>query len=261
MAYRPSAETDAMIVALYRELGNGCKVAKQLGFNDRTVYRVLAQNGVDTDKARSQHLRKFKGDALNRLVAEYEQGMPASDLAVKYSCATITVLDALRQAGVIIRGPKPHMTAAKIEEARAMYASGMTFKQVAERTGRHENSIMHLMNDKFPDLVRSGTVGPGSPHWQGGTYVHHGYVYAWVADNDPMASMRSEKSYVLEHRLVLARKLGRPLGPHETVHHINGDKTDNRPENLQLRHGKHGKHSAMVCLDCGSHNVGHQALE
>ena len=95
-----------------------------------------------------------------------------------------------------------------------------------------------------------------APRKPGDSWVDgQGYMWEQIAPDDPMIVMSYNRPRVQQHRLVMARHLGRPLSGKEQVHHINGDRTDNRIKNLQLRRGPHGKGVALCCADCGSRNI------
>lgn len=82
--------------------------------------------------------------------------------------------------------------------------------------------------------LSSGSVQADLPirEVSGDGCISHGYRQVPVPPDE--RSLTRERTYVLEHRLVMARTLGRPLEDDEVVHHINGDTLDNRPENLEL---------------------------
>lgn len=67
--------------------------------------------------------------------------------------------------------------------------------------------------------------GENSPSWKGGKTRHQkGYTMSWVPG----------RKYVFDHVLVMENEIGRRLLDVENVHHLNGVRDDNRPENLEL---------------------------
>jgi HNH endonuclease len=78
--------------------------------------------------------------------------------------------------------------------------------------------------DLHPELPIKTVAGTG--------YINHGYRVVPVPAH--MRSLTRGARAELEHRYVMAQMLGRPLTRDESVHHRNGDRLDNRPENLEL---------------------------
>ena len=83
-------------------------------------------------------------------------------------------------------------------------------------------------------ITRSCLPLSSNPSWRGGRVEAKGYILIKLADTDPFYCMHNNHGYVAEHRLVIARHLGRPLVQGEIVHHIDGDKQNNQLNNLLL---------------------------
>ncbi len=101
-----------------------------------------------------------------------------------------------------------------------------------------------------------------SPRWNGGRSIGtRGMIVLSIGQLSPpdhvlLSSSDLRHGYVLEHRLIMARQLGRPLNAIEVVHHIDGNNQNNNPANLLLlpnngEHTKMHRKQWVGCADCG----------
>jgi transposase len=248
------------VIDLYRGGMTGPAISLQVGLSESAIYRLLKKAGVDSGRERQKTaLRRISDDQVEGLAARYRAGETAPSLAEEFGVTTTTLTKYLRRAGVSVeQGEKRRRVWSdeQVAEMVSLYEEGLSQRQIAAQMGTHQtivSAILRKANGHVRRRVSAGIV-----------YNGEGYRLIKVYDDDaecqPYLSMRNSAGYIPEHRLVMARHLGRPLLRTETVHHINADRMDNRLENLQLRQGSHGRGARYVCLDCGSSNVGTSPL-
>lgn len=162
--------------------------------------------------------RQLTKEQCTKIRERYERGDKVTDIAETYDVATLTVMRAVLIAGgEIPNGPTYDAMRARLNT----------------RSGRPRTVTEYVTNEGYRKVI--------------------------IDETDPlfvMGQLRGRPSHhgtrtVLEHRLVMARHLERPLLSHETVHHKDGDRLNNNLDNLELWAGRHGKGaSESHCATC-----------
>lgn len=192
---------------------------------------------------------------IQELVAHYLQTKSAERTAKTFHITRKRTWRLLRDAGVY-KGRTIKITAAQEQGIITAWQGGESQTSIAKRIGLSQCWVGRFLKKK--EVLVEPQKASGSKHgkWKGGKYTQQGYTYVWMDRSHQFYnSMAFKGGYTAEHRLVMAEYIGRPLTKTETVHHKNGNRSDNRIDNLQLMQGKHGSGVVCRCDDCGSINI------
>jgi hypothetical protein len=130
-----------------------------------------------------------------------------------------------------LHGPKTAKRRGQSKHADLAFQCEGCGKQVAVR-----GAVRSQHRGRFCSMkcVWRAHVQAGNPKWRGGRRVYNGYAWVMLPPEERTQHTCGVRSgrYIPEHRLKVERVLGRCLRDGEAVHHINGDKLDNRNENL-----------------------------
>ena len=112
--------------------------------------------------------------------------------------------------------------------AREVGSSSGNITDHLKTMGIERRTVKAALSLAFPE----GRKGKLNPSWKDGTtkVVQSGYIYQYAPDHPNT----TKKGYVMQHRLIAESIIGRYLNTDEIVHHVDGDKSNNAPTNLEV---------------------------
>lgn len=146
------------------------------------------------------------------------------------NCTTLTKRTRCWKCWSYYRSHKPNASWQNKDWLEKQYKLGKSFATIGKESGVGATTIEYWFK-KFnltprPAPYTGLTKGSLNPSWKGGRIKVYGYIMISAPD--------TPRGYAYEHRLMAEKMLGRPLTKQEVVHHKNGIRDDNRPENLEI---------------------------
>lgn len=224
-------------------------VEKAIGHILPDTVRVLHRNGkrndnelsnlaivpVATQRAIARSLRRAKLSFEQRQEAarRYENGESSLAIAPDFGVSPGCLLRILKRQGVRTRTLSEAQFAIRSPAtAIELYGRGLSAERVATLLGVSAGAVRNALLANGTKLrPRSFYRRDRSSRWRGGRSVHEaGYILLYRPEHPRSAP----NGYVREHILVMEAVLGGPVPDGFDVHHRNGVKDDNRPENLEV---------------------------
>jgi len=242
--------TKKKIENLYSELGTWSAVAKHLDIGQDVLIGHRRRLGIP--------VRGHDHTDWSHLTAEYLRDLHARFHTWARVCEHLDIGPSVlfrirRRLGMNISGKKPdaryrrkksNRLDGKVDEIRRLAGLGWSCRMIADAIGEPNSEHVRRMMVRKGIARRPEGAMPGvlNHAWRGGRRADHdGYVLVLAPPDHPHPK---SNGYICEHRLVMEQKLGRYLEPEEVVHHIDSNKDNNDPSNLELfaNNGEHMAH-------------------
>ena len=254
-----SAETIEKIITDYKAGMSCTQLSERYGGSHRTILNVLKAHDVQA-RLPGKPRKICSEEQIKEIVAAYQSGATIAQLASQFSNTDRVISKILDENGVERRLRGQKLVAIRQAEIIDKWNAGETTGKISGAVGCDQRIISKFLEDNGIDVSERRICGEKHAAWRGKDVKN--YRVVTITNDDPLWVMAhaNGSGHILEHRLVMARHLGRPLRNNETVHHKNGNRIDNRIENLQLRNGNHGNGVVLKCRNCGSHDIEHTEL-
>lgn len=191
-------------------------------------------------------------ETLRRLYIEEQ--LTIDQIAQRLGYSTTPVWRSLKRHNIKLKSANRHSLACEkagitAKELKRLYIKRrLTISKIADLLKMNRHTITGALKyfdipirtqDEVNKLSAQKRVWSKNGHgrnWKGGEHLASGYRLIWKPDH-PRAN---RSGYVFEHIVVWEQTYGRSLPKGWVVHHLNGIKTDNRPENLAgMTNGAH----------------------
>lgn len=242
------------VIKLYIDGKTIKEIVQITGVSASVIHRKVKKFGI---KKRHNKSKILSIEIKKKIIDLYERHETIKNISNLLNISDYIIREFLTKNNIKLPGSgrKRYFTDLEKEDILLMYDDNNSMQAISKKYKCHVRVIVNIINknrkrdDKFNFRERHH-------NWKGGRNIdNHGYIQITIYPDDPYFSMSMVGGKILEHRYVMAKHLGRCLDKNESIHHIDGNRQNNKIENLQLRIGNHGKGHKCVCSDCGSTNI------
>lgn len=175
--------------------------------------------------------KHLTSEQIREVLRIYQQTKSTRLTANELGVSLIQVTRAVERAGMQLTGLRESACTPYVDELRRWAREGVAVSEMARRIGATRRTVARFLRIHEMERTPFVQIGSTHPRWKGGRmFDKSGYVLIYR----PNHHEANRHGQVREHRVVMEQKLGRLLRRGEVVHHLDGNRANNHPDNLEV---------------------------